>query len=633
MKKQRFCGRKGAAWTGLLLAVLLLTSSCTGAGTTTLAPTEPPTAAPTEAPTAAPTEAPTEPQPTEPDYDYPTDGSFYLKPGMKVGDVDVEVVKKVIQETALAYYYKNPDCQYDVQAPHTVLGTVGSNHLTPRQSPEETTPETPYFAVCRSLPPDIYWDAFNFKTPGIDATGFGAAIDPETAVYEFGTEYKKYAGKKTQCFMDKEEFMAAIKAGLQPGDVILATKNDGTAGHVLLFIGDCFGDGENYVIHSWPVKGGKWDQKTGVEKWEPTGAARLQRAEDIIYDVGPSPNWALNQDKMDKIVIIRFLDNAKFLKAEFTDAAVTRYNKQGLEVTKTSTSDVYDTVLTGEEITITEELTNHSAAGYVVTVVENIAEGTAFVSSDSTGADKGKSADGTVTWTVEVPAGGTVSVSYTVKVTAAGTQKLVFPAGAVSSLPTRAVQTTVGKSRLTDAEAQKLLTDAETAAQELVSEEFADLNFVNLFYEKLFGVKTALPENLSDYLTALYDVKKPVLGYDYFALVRKKEPDQVLTDYIIPRCELGYYYHNQDYVKNFDRILYLKEEYFEPGDVLIEMHGANLQRYSHPESMSVNVYLGNGQVLSYSMEGVTMTTFAATFSVATKFNYVVVLRPMNATER
>ena len=115
--------------------------------------------------------------------------------------------------------------------------------------------------------------------------------------------------------------------------------------------------------------------------------------------------------------------------------------------------------------------------------------------------------------------------------------------------------------------------------------------------------------------------------------MQKKAPDQALLDLIVPRCELGFYYHNADYVTNSDRILYLKEEYFHPGDVMIEMHGANLQRYRYPESMSINIYIGGGKVVTYSAEGVALNPFAETFGIATKNNYAAVLRPMNTVDR
>ncbi len=610
----------------------LLLASCNDI-TPTAVPTAAPTSAPTAAPTAAPTEAPTEPEPTEEDHDYPTDGSFYLKPGMTVAEAGTDAIEKIIQETALAYYYKNPYMQYEDRWPdaRTILGDEGTTPLTPRQSPEETTPETPYYAVCRSLPADIYWDAFGIKTPGFDAHAFSTYAKKGTCVFAYGSDVMNYTTDNTRIFTDKEEFMTTIKADMRPGDIILASRED--SGHVLLFLGDCLGDGEDYVIHSWPYKGGKWSANTGLEVWEPEGAARLQRAADVIYDSGPSPNWPLNSERMINIAIFRYLDDADFLATPLTDAAVTRYNKQGLDVTKTSTSDVYDTVLSGEEITIRETIANHSKEAYSVTVREAVPEGTSFVSAASTAEDPGAFSDGSVVWKVTVPAEGSVEVSYTVKVTAAEPGDLRFPAGTVSTLPTRSVLTKIGKNRLTDAEIQTLQDNALATAEEIAAGDFADLGFVNLFYEKLFGVKVGLPENLADFMSPLYDVKRPFLSIESYAIVRKKEPSAEMLSYLIPKCELGFYYHNADYVTNTDRIQHIAADYFMPGDVLVEMHGANFQRYRNQDAMSVNIYLGDGKVLCYSMEDVEVKTFKETVACATKYNYAAILRPMNGAER
>ncbi|MBR5739440.1 MAG: hypothetical protein IKY02_05565, partial [Lachnospiraceae bacterium] len=133
MKKRRNRSIQSAAIRtvfGLILVSSVLLASCTGIADPTETPTAAPTETPTAAPTETPTEAPTEPQPTEEDHDYPTDGRFYLKPGMKVVDVDPEVVLKVFQETALAYYYKNPYAQYNTRTGQTALGENGSWFMT-----------------------------------------------------------------------------------------------------------------------------------------------------------------------------------------------------------------------------------------------------------------------------------------------------------------------------------------------------------------------------------------------------------------------------------------------------------------------------------------------------------------------
>ncbi|MBR5738575.1 MAG: DUF11 domain-containing protein, partial [Lachnospiraceae bacterium] len=505
--------------------------------------------------------------------------------------------------------------------------------MTPGISPEETTPEMPYYINCNGLAAEVYWQAFNFVSSGYRGSSFESSIRNEDVVFAFGKDYKKYAASGAQYFADQAEFLETLKKELLPGDQILAFKTNGE-GHVMLFLGDCFGDGTDNVIHAWPIKGGKWDKATGVDKEEPYGAAWIQTAKDLLYEVGPSPNWPLGSpEKMQRVVVLRYLNNEKFLNAEFTDAAITRYNKQGLVVTKESTFDVYDTVLTGEEITITETLENHSAESYPVTVREYVAEGTAFVASSSTDLDPGTVSDNAVTWKVTVPAGGSVEVSYTVKVTADGYRELLFPAGAVSTLPTRELKTTVGKSRLTDEEIRTLQEKGLAAAEELAEGEFAGLGFLARFYEQVFGVQPAFPADLGEFLTALYEVKKPVLGADSRMLVRKEEPDEALLEFVIPRCELGDYYHNLNYLTNKDRIFTPKEAYFLPGDVLVEMHGANYQQYRSQEAMSVNVYLGGGKVLTYSAEGVRETTFEETFATASKYHYAVILRPMNGTER
>ena len=68
-------------------------------------------------------------------------------------------LEKVIADTAIAYYLKGPDCQYDSFLISGLGGTrTALNRQTVCRSPEEASPQMRYYTVCSSFPIDVYYD-------------------------------------------------------------------------------------------------------------------------------------------------------------------------------------------------------------------------------------------------------------------------------------------------------------------------------------------------------------------------------------------------------------------------------------------------------------------------------------------
>ena len=568
-------------------------------------------------------------------YDDPGDGRFLLKRGMKVKDVDLEVVEKVIQETALAYYYANPNTQYDVFTENTLMpASTGSGRITSRLAPEFAFKEAKYYAVCRSFTADVIWDAFHYVCGGLDGTG--TSYNMGVPIYEYGSMYKGRARVSGGIgpvedveWTDKAAMLDEMQhGGLRPGDFILATPNTGQSGHVLMFLGDCLGNGTDYIMHCWPVNGGKWDPETGVEGEEPFGGVTLQTAEEFIFTTAGNPNWCLAQDKMTDIIAYRFTCAKDFQDAEFTDAAITRYNKRGLHIVKTPSVGIYETVLPGEQVTITETIDNRSDEDYWLTVTEHVAEGTEFVSSSSTTKDQGVLTDKGVVWHVLVPAYGSVEVSYVTKVLATPGTVLDYPVGSVGLLPSRNVRMKVGQSRIT-LDQEDALWALNKFIPDFLNSGFKDMDFLNDVYGKIIGVETNFPKTLQEYLNIIYDVKFPAKTESTYMLVRKKEiPEEYkfLETMELLRFAIGKVVYLPD-LMNTDRALITKEEFFKEGDVLLEAHGFNMQTITDIDSVSISVYLGAGLVLRHTTKGTTIEQFKDVWAKMQSYKVAIVLRP------
>ena len=556
-----------------------------------------------------------------------------LKPGMTVREAGIDAARKVIQETAKAYYHKNPHTQYNVATPLTVVGDQkrmwpeGPLSCTNGMAPEEACRDVNYSGVCRSFTADVYYDAFRFDTPGLFCRLYSADILRYTKalIYKFGDNAATLKTGTPVTTENKEEFLSVVRKDLKPGDVFLATPNDGRSGHVIMYVGDCFDNGTEYIMHCWPIGGGKWNTETGVNLREPYGAITLQTCDEFLFSVGSSPNWSLTSDRMTEIYLFRFTEMEEFLDAKFTDAAVARFNHPGLIVEKTCSVGTYGTALPGETLKITERFENKSNEDYELEVRECIPEGTSFKAV--AGADRITGDE--IVWNVKVPATDFTEISYEVTVTAAPGDVISFRSGRADLLPTRAMRVKVGKSRLSSAENSKLEALREEIPAELLPDRFEDLAYVKRLYRYL-GREIALPDTLDEYIAERFESIKPCHWFPE-VLALKKEPTAKGIEYgkmDVIRFTTGRYYFipgDENEVK--ERSIDFLEEYFLPGDVMLSTFGENTLSAKDPDGIAVTVILGGGKVLEHTAGGTEIKSFKDTVALSLIKNYAGVIRP------
>ena len=206
-------------------------------------------------------------------------------------------MERVIADTAIAYYLKGPDGQYDSYTLSGLSKTKSCvSRLTFGVSPEECSPQRRFYTVCSSYPHLVYYEVFgqhplleadmaNTELPGYSrmrryAGPPESALTDEAMMYTLSyisltSNYGAY-GKKVADNRDgwvgkggivyywgsnnyeniTDAQYQEIKANVRPGDIISVVRgaeedDDGeNSGHTMIVLGDYKGDGKKYIIHS-----------------------------------------------------------------------------------------------------------------------------------------------------------------------------------------------------------------------------------------------------------------------------------------------------------------------------------------------------------------------------------------------
>ena len=571
--------------------------------------------------------------------------------GKKVADIDRELLEQAVVQTAMAYYYKNPNCQYNMTTTLTNMARSGSFLDTQNRSPESITADNMFYSHCRSFCSEIYREAFDWELPslkdgwieGFNKTNmYGNSVMSLVMQYTQKPEGKIWGLPAEQTYRDIDQFLKDLKAEIRPGDIVFGEKNETTnGGHVLLYLGDVFGDGDAYCLHSWPVGGGIMNDE-GVNKWEPNGSATLQKADDVLFRTDTAkngadgtPNWSVAAKKDDGTPnmyyfwVIRPLQNENLTKSVIPARTLTRLQYPFLSVEKDLGLYSTDNTVPGEIITVNETVTSHRNAAYKgVSLSEKIPAGTKLVAGSVTAG--GSEKNGVISWSFDVAAGKSVTVSYKLEVTAQAGESIFFEAGLLNDLPTRSEEIKVGVSHLTAAQKANLAKVADRLTSELKPGSFEDLAYVNRFYQTVLGMELDLPGTVSELTEALFKKIKPSgsEGSMLTPKTREEVSDPNLFNMEVRKNVFGYGVYLEDYLSNTNHFLDLKQEFYQPGDVfVVASHTANPIYTVSAANLKLYVYLGNGKLVEHSADTTKVVSWASTVQKDLLAGLFVVLRP------
>lgn len=591
----------------VLLALLMLFSLTACGGNTPAEESTKQTETVTEAPTA---EESTEAAPAEKTL---TD--------LTVGELDDETFRKAILAVATAFYNKNPDVQYEAGNLNAEADFTGALYRTTGQTPEDTEWDSRHYSQCSEFCFDVYLEAMGFHYLG-DRNLYGTNINRAPWNTSIVLKWTRQEPD------ERENKIKQLEELAEPGDIFLGYGSNG-AGHVILLLGDTDGDGKKECLHCWPYSGGNLDEKTGQQKPEANGSAIWQTMEDALLGSTGSPNWGIRTSKNDSswyLLRPRLMEECQ--ACHLTPATVSRMEYEGLTLHKKADANIFQSITEGQDLVVTETVTNNGPADYKgLSLVEYVPEGAVLKT-----ADPGSSVNGReMKWTLDIPAGQTVTLTYTVTNQLKQGETLVFGAGMAANIPTRTFSLAVGGKKLTALQNDILKAVSKNGIpSSMKTEDFQDLDFLNRFYSELLGVELKLPKTFQELLKKLTETKKVYSKDDRIQMLAAKESidpaDEYLRKMILKRHFAGFYVTTGPDILN--RVVDIRENYYEPGDIFLTTQGiASKINAEHEDDIEFFIYLGNSSVLSYSAAGPQIVTFNSSISRLLVRNILIVLRP------
>ncbi|MDO4846462.1 MAG: hypothetical protein Q3977_07565, partial [Oscillospiraceae bacterium] len=411
--------------------------------------------------------------------------------------VSLEEKQRAVVLTAFAYFDKGRPVQYDSIdlsiIPKDDGGTIRSTHEV---APEYATPDETMYSVCSDFCYQVYYNTFGYKLCGSAIGCYTARLSK----FEPGKDpicAYKYDSTKTQ--VTREQAITDFLAALQPGDVINAVSTVGSGGHAMLYIGDYFGNGTKYIIH---CSGYKYNTETGEDTIECSpgtleeipgkvkvcsgesrnnGGICLAPAEDYLRShYSASANRVLSA--------IRPLNVIKDDEYPLTDAAKGRMQYPRLVIDRTANASRFKDIAAGGTLTLSIALKNCSEQSYTIPVTEVIPEGVTLQKASDNGQVNGKD----ISWSVQLPAGGskTLTVDYTV--TAKRGETITLGGGKVASIPSNTLRIPVGGKHLTTEENAKLAALAEGTYKD-VPQDINNNEFAERIYRDVLKLNVAIP--------------------------------------------------------------------------------------------------------------------------------------------
>ena len=525
-------------------------------------------------------------------------------------ELTMEQKQEMIVQTALAYYYQNPYVQYDGN--EVTLDESIQRH-DDYGEPEDAAIDSQVYSVCSNYCYKCYYGAFEYRILGLT---YGQTKRWSTLPATDPIVVYKYNGDGGE--QDIVKAMRESREILQPGDIITGYGN--TSGHAMLFVGDCFGDGEEYILHCW---GGSYKMDTGLDRPEPEGSIKLQTVDECCYADGPSPNWYLAEDSHSALgfCILRPLQDPKF-PATATATAVARLQTPNLKITRELDRTKFEAAQNGEEIPVYVTVSNMGSTTHnEVTVEEYLSEGQTLVEGSLT---KGAKVEGdTITWAVKLPAGTSITLTYKVKVSGKLGDTITFKHGSVAGIPSRQTTLVIGGEPLTEDQKAYVMEYAKKMTASGKPAKFKDLQFFNDFYQGCFGVELGLPATTQEWLDGL--VKNSMSTFRPLEKIALE--DAALRRMILPLHLSGQAVANKD---NWDRVRDYNEVFYQPGDMFICLEGNSKGKVRDTDDIDLYIYLGGSRLLKYNSEEMRFISYDNSIAYVLRYNLTAVLRPTNA---
>lgn len=337
------------------------------------------------------------------------DASWINLPGSDTGDDGTFTNADALVEVATAYYNQGKQIKYD-QYSHR-------RHIN--ISPEEATAQNILYMDCSSFVNAVFYETFgvNVMDKDVYATGGDAktgnfrdyAKNNPTAVDVVG--YWVNADYPTEA--EQDALLAQVKENLQVGDVLNYRHGDGvdSGGHVYIYIGNdqfihCTGSSYKYLS----------DASKSYDNGEMSSGSVQLISASMLFDRANSGQkrylfYKVSNDETVNFGVIRPFARTLTPTAE----TVARMANKSLDVEKTVTEGVNSAVYKDGTITYKLSIANKSTKSYKAVPVKEILDSdVTFVEASVAHRLVGNE----LSFAVDVAAGKTVTITWTVKVNA-----------------------------------------------------------------------------------------------------------------------------------------------------------------------------------------------------------------------
>ena len=563
-----------------------------------------------------------------------------------------------------AYYYRGKALQYDSK----VMTFQGANHRQQRHGgaykseissyvfypPEAATTQDYHYTVCSGFTGQVLYEAFKnskgevFVLRGSDNSFLRFTLqlvtlgesekDKDIVVY-YNDKLATY--KKNKDTKSMEKVYKKIIDTLEPGDIIVRTTK--TGGHALMYVGndktlESGGDSSNKESdddENWA----KYDFKQKSDNVEPNGTVKERKLKRYTnwkdfsytthYDGYNGPRELIGKS-VQKIIIIRVANRvSKSNDWNISSNAKNRSSYPKLSFTKTSNRSKYQSIALDDSITYTISLTNHFNKDYKNVIVTDQVPANTSLESMTTNYS-GKNNNGSLSWTVTVPAKKTVKITFKVRVvknTSLYGTYIVSDKTKVNNIKLNTIKTLLVRhlpSETKDKISKLKSGDKYDSTAALLNYLYKDFTFVepNKLLEKLFSF------GKDDKKNKTYILKNKNSLSD---------ADKKYMNMYVPGLFGGYYTYTAANPKyNDERSLTFDKNSFIVGDILLlvdSKYKSDGKTFGISQEVNAYVYLGDNQFATVNNKKVSIidkTKGAKLIDSLLGQNCFIVLRPMKA---
>lgn len=171
----------------------------------------------------------------------------------------------ILLEVAMAFYRRGTSIQYNQLSMDRVV------RVTPRRqrgiSPESATPQQLCFLDCSSFVWSVYHEAFGIELKS-DLTWYMTELSDIRAFYHV------LSHKETK--EEEKAILTHFHDTLEPGDIIVYAREQGTSGHAMLYIGN------DRILHCTARGGGDYDYKLLKNRISPYGGLFIDSIDCLL---------------------------------------------------------------------------------------------------------------------------------------------------------------------------------------------------------------------------------------------------------------------------------------------------------------------------------------------------------------